>query len=109
MHAPATAEGDQGEVARVVATVDRDELQRIDHVVVRDADDAPGGLDRLDHVSEPEPASGPPSPGDWPDPEPEPGPPSPGDWPDPEPPASPRADDEDEPPPGPFGPSSTNQ
>ena len=38
--AAAAAERDQREVARIVAAVERHQLQRIDHVVVGDADDA---------------------------------------------------------------------
>jgi hypothetical protein len=40
VHSPAAAEGDEREVARVVAAVERHQLQRVDHVVVGDADDA---------------------------------------------------------------------
>ena len=48
MHAAAAAEGDQREVARVVAAIERDQLQRVDHVVVGDADDAARRLDAVD-------------------------------------------------------------
>ena len=48
MHAASAAEGDECEVARVVAAVDGDELQRVDHVVVRDPDDASGCVDAVD-------------------------------------------------------------
>ena len=40
VHRAAAAEGDEREVARVVAAADRDELQGIDHVLVGDADHA---------------------------------------------------------------------
>ena len=40
MHPAAAAERDQSEVARVVAAVDGDELERVDHVVVGDPHDA---------------------------------------------------------------------
>ena len=40
MHAATAAEGDQREIARVVAAVDGDQLDGVDHVVVGDADDA---------------------------------------------------------------------
>ena len=40
MHPAAAAERHQCEIARVVAPVDRDELQRVDHVVVGDPDHA---------------------------------------------------------------------
>ena len=44
VHPAAAAEGDQGEVARVVAAIDRDQLDRVDHVVVGDAHDAARSL-----------------------------------------------------------------
>ena len=40
MHRPAATKGDHGEIARIKATVERDQLQRVDHVVVGDPDDA---------------------------------------------------------------------
>ena len=41
VHRAAAAEGDEREVARVEAAVDGDQLERVDHVVVGDAHDAP--------------------------------------------------------------------
>ena len=48
VHGAAAAEGDQGEVARVEAAVDGDQLERVDHVVVGDAHDAAGGFVGVD-------------------------------------------------------------
>ena len=48
VHAAAAAEGDEREVARVVAAVERDQLQRVDHVVVGDAHDPARRLDPVD-------------------------------------------------------------
>ena len=44
VHAAASAECDEREIAGVVAAVDRDQLERVDHVVVRDPDDASSGV-----------------------------------------------------------------
>ena len=48
VHPAAAAEGDEREVARVVAAVDRDQLERVDHVVVRDPHDAARRLGAID-------------------------------------------------------------
>ena len=48
VHAAAAAEGDQREIARIVAAVERHQLQRVDHVVVGDADDAARRLVGID-------------------------------------------------------------
>ena len=48
MHRTAAAEGDEREVARIEAAVERHQLQRVDHVVVGDADDAARRFGRID-------------------------------------------------------------
>ena len=48
VHAAAAAERDEREIARIVAAIQRHELQRIDHVVVGDADDSARRLVRVD-------------------------------------------------------------
>src|SRR5581483_2192820 len=48
VHASAAAEGDEREIARVVAPVQGDELESVDHVVVGDADDAARRFGRVD-------------------------------------------------------------
>ena len=44
VHRPATAKGDEREIAGVIAAADRDEFERVDHVGVGDADHAEGSL-----------------------------------------------------------------
>ena len=44
MHRPGAAEADEDEVARVVPTLDGDQVERVDHRGVRDLDDAVRGL-----------------------------------------------------------------
>src|SRR5208282_2910128 len=46
MHGAGTAEGDEREVARIVAAADRDRARGAGHGRVDDAADAPGGLER---------------------------------------------------------------
>ena len=48
VHAPAAAEGHQGELPGIVAPVHGDELDGVDHVVVGQAHDAPGHLPLAD-------------------------------------------------------------
>ena len=48
VHPAPSPERDQGEVAGVEATVDRHQLEGVHHVVVGDANDAAGGLRRID-------------------------------------------------------------
>ena len=48
VHRAAAAERDQREVARVEPPVERDQLERVDHVVVRDPNDTGGRLVRAE-------------------------------------------------------------
>ncbi len=48
MQRPRSAEGDQREIARIVALLDRHEAQRAEHVLVDDIDDALRGVDEAD-------------------------------------------------------------
>ena len=48
MHWPRAAERHQREVARIDPAIDRDDAQGTDHLLVRDADDALRGFERVE-------------------------------------------------------------